>query len=423
MSRTVEVRLNFTAETSSAEQALHKLQSSLRNISTQINLDTGGLRFTNELDQASEAAIKLRQNLQNAINTNTNKLDLSKFQREMDKSGMSLEKYRLVLQQIGPSGQEAFTDLSKAILASQTPLTRSLGLFDKLWDTLKRTAGWQISSNIMHGLQSALSDAYDYATTSTYTQGTGSTKYWKNDPEIYWPNDHDKFYFRALAIYNAPAEDGSYNIQAYTPTSSNTVTQATDYVWATTPAHKVKKTDGSGEATYAKSAAITPRTGDVPLAFEHVMSKITVKLATSTAADAVDLSSALLSISKLVDSGTISIEDGTITGGSIADTPISEFCPSGQMLEGKTVLENYTMIPQQITDDAIMTIKLADGTTYKLQLNTCVQDDTTAPITAWLRGIHYTYTITLTKEAISFRVMIKNWDEKEGSGNANLDWD
>lgn len=163
MSRTVEVRLNFTAETSSAEQALNKLQSSLRNISTQTNLDTGGLRFTSELNQASEAAIKLRQNLQNAINTNTNKLDLSKFQKEMDKSGMSLEKYRLALQQIGPSGQEAFTDLSKAILASQTPLTRSLGLFDKIWDTLKRTAGWQISSNIMHGFQSALSDAYDYA--------------------------------------------------------------------------------------------------------------------------------------------------------------------------------------------------------------------------------------------------------------------
>ncbi len=263
---------------------------------------------------------------------------------------------------------------------------------------------------------------YAYATTSTYTQGTG-TKYWKNIPEIYWPNDHDKFYFRALAIYNAPAEDGSYNIQAYTPTSSNTVTQATDYVWATTPAHKVKKTDGSADATYAKGAAITPRTGDVPLAFEHVMSKITVKLATSTAADAVELSGALLSISKLVNSGTISIEDGTITGGSIAETPISEFCPSGQMSEGKTVLENYTMIPQQITDEAIMTIKLQDGTTYKLKLNTCVQDGTTTPITQWLRGIHYTYTITLTKEAISFRVMIKDWDEKTGSGNANLDWD
>ncbi len=267
------------------------------------------------------------------------------------------------------------------------------------------------------------SDAYAYATTSTYTQGTGSTKYWKNDPEIYWPNDHDKFYFRALAVYNAPESNGSYNITAYTPTDSYAVNQGTDYVWATTPAHKVKKTDGSADATYAKGAAITPRTGDVPLAFEHVMSKITVKLATSTAADAVELSGALLSISKLVDSGTISIEDGTITGGSIADTPISEFCPFGQMSEGKTVLENFTMIPQQITDDAIMTIRLQDGTTYKLKLNTCVQDGTTTHITQWLRGIHYTYTITLTKEAISFRVMIKDWDEKTGSGNANLDWD
>ena len=93
------------------------------------------------------------------------------------------------------------------------------------------------------------------------------------------------------------------------------------------------------------------------------------------------------------------------------------------MSEGKTVLENFTMIPQQITDDAIMTIRLQDGTTYKLKLNTCVQDGTTTPIKQWLRGIHYTYTITLTKEAISFRVMIKKWDEKTGSGNANLDWD
>ena len=163
MSQTVEVRLNFTAETAQAEQALNRLQTSLRNISTQSNMDTGGFRFTQELNSASDAAIKLRQNLSNAINTNTNKLDLSKFRKEMDKSGMSLEQYRVALQQIGPEGQNAFVDLSKAILASQTPLTHSIKLFDKLWDTLKRTAGWQISSLAVHGIQGALSDAYKYA--------------------------------------------------------------------------------------------------------------------------------------------------------------------------------------------------------------------------------------------------------------------
>ena len=81
------------------------------------------------------------------------------------------------------------------------------------------------------------------------------------------------------------------------------------------------------------------------------------------------------------------------------------------------------MVPQTIDDTSILTVTLKDGTTYKLQLNTCVQDGTNTSITKWLRGMHYTYTITLKKEAISFRVLIKNWDEKTGNGNANLDWD
>lgn len=272
-------------------------------------------------------------------------------------------------------------------------------------------------------------DTYTKVTTSTYTQDVSSQeKYWSNSPEIYWPNGHDRFFFRALAIYNTPATDGSYNIEAYTQETDNPVIQGTDYVWATTPAHKVSKTDGSEDATYAKNAAISPRTGDVPLAFEHVMSKITVKLATPTSqsgtpADAVELSGALISISKLATSGTIHVENGTINTGVIQDSPINEFCPSGQQAENKTTLDNYTVIPQTISDDAVLTIKLADGTTYKLQLNTCVQEGTTTPITEWLRGMHYTYTITLKKEAISFRVIIKDWEEKQGSGNANLDWD
>lgn len=161
--QTVEVKLNFLADTSQAESALTRLQSSLKNVTTQQNLDTGGYKMATEINAASEAAIKLRQNLQSAINVNTGQLDLSRFTKEMSKSGMSLEKYRTTLAAIGPSGQAAFADLAKAIVASETPLTRSIGLMNKLWDTLKRTAGWQISSNIMHGLQSALSNAYGYA--------------------------------------------------------------------------------------------------------------------------------------------------------------------------------------------------------------------------------------------------------------------
>lgn len=161
--RTVRVNLDFTATTSQAEAALSRLNTNLRNISSQTNLDTGGLRLPEQLNTASVAAIKLRENLQNAINVDTGRLDLSKFNREMEKSGMSLKQYRDALMSLGPTGQAAFMDLSKAILASETPLKQTNVLVDKLWDSLKRTAGWQLSSTAIHAFVGAISTAYNYA--------------------------------------------------------------------------------------------------------------------------------------------------------------------------------------------------------------------------------------------------------------------
>lgn len=161
--RTVRVNLDFTATTSQAEAALSRLSTNLRNISSQTNLDTGGLRLQEQLNTASVAAIKLRENLQNAINIDTGKLDLSKFNHEMKKSGMSLKQYRDALVSLGPTGQAAFMDLSKAILASETPLKQTNVLVDKLWDSLKRTAGWQLSSTAIHRFIGTIQTAYNYA--------------------------------------------------------------------------------------------------------------------------------------------------------------------------------------------------------------------------------------------------------------------
>lgn len=161
--RTVRVNLDFTATTSQAEAALSRLNTNLRNISSQTNLDTGGLRLPEQLNTASIAAIKLRENLQNAINVDTGRLDLSKFNHEMEKSGMSLKQYRDALVSLGPTGQAAFMDLSKAILASETPLKQTNVLVDKLWDSLKRTAGWQLSSTAIHRFIGTIQTAYNYA--------------------------------------------------------------------------------------------------------------------------------------------------------------------------------------------------------------------------------------------------------------------
>lgn len=214
------------------------------------------------------------------------------------------------------------------------------------------------------------------------------------DPIIYWPNGTDSFYFRALS-----------------PKGSTTaVQQGTDILWGT-----------SG------MTAIAPRTGDVPLDFEHPLSKITIKVidvaAESTNPDAkLDLNKATIAIESIKTEGTLALSDGVVT----PSTPgsISGFYAANDA-SGDTaspLLKDYVVIPQSIENSVQLTITLADGTRYKAQLNSCLDEDS-AKIAAWKRGKHYTYTISIGKEEITFRASIQDWDPVTGSGNATIDWD
>ena len=80
------------------------------------------------------------------------------------------------------------------------------------------------------------------------------------------------------------------------------------------------------------------------------------------------------------------------------------------------------MVPQTIGNGSKLTITLSDGTTYSLQLNTCKNASDNA-ISTWEGGHQYTYTISLSKEEIKFRALVKDWTPQTGSGNATLDWD
>lgn len=202
---------------------------------------------------------------------------------------------------------------------------------------------------------------------------------WVSDPVLYWPNQSTNYYFRAVM-------DGT-----------------DDTLWATTPAHN----------GFAEGEAIKPRTGNVPLAFEHVKSQLSVTLETSTTASAVDFTGAVVSISNLSTAGTLDITDGSITPAAVEATGI----PAAAEIKDEIV------IPQTIGNDAILKVTLADGTSYKLQLNQCKVSGEDTLIPAWERGKSYNYTIHVEKEVISFRALVKDWEVTTGSGNANLEWD
>lgn len=277
-------------------------------------------------------------------------------------------------------------------------------------------------------------DRYIYATVSSFKDNAGDANdEWENNPKIYWPNKTDKYYFRALARFNSSTNGvndiqsvGTFDTNKGTAVSQGTVAEGKDILWGTTAKHKGNSTN----KTYERGQAIPPRTGDVPIAFEHAMSKVTFQLETVSATDPnaqVDLTDATIAVTNLYTSGTITIENGEITvTDANMNSEITNLAAAAIPTHTAPISELIT-IPQAITNNAKVIVTLKDGTTYKLQLNQCINSDSNdnpkPAIGAWERGKHYTYTIHLEKEQITFRALIKDWEGVTGSGNANLEWD
>lgn len=276
-------------------------------------------------------------------------------------------------------------------------VTASGASFD-LWRLVKEDGDTQDMSN----------DAY--GTKETTSSFNGSS--WVNSPVIYWADAQTSYYFRALASYGGSSVLSSVN-------GSLEALQGRDIVWGTTDAHTGKEADGT-EHPYAAGQAINPRTSEVPMVFEHVMSQVTVNLTTD--ASAVNLVGAAMSIAGLYDKGTVRLADGDIEDkSSTAEVTLSGLL-SGDSAETGTKFSNVLVMPQSL-EGRTLSIVLADGTRYSVALDECLVSGTDDLITEWERGRNYTYTIVLSKEKVQFLVRVKDWVETEGSGNANLDWD
>ena len=159
----ITVGLRFTADTQQAKAQLASLKTDLMNLSNLTEKGQFGNIMVKELNEANIAAAKLKTQLEAATNTKTGNLDLSKFNKQLQMGGTSLAQYKTQLESMGPAGQQAFLQLANSIQSAEMPLIRINKLFTGLWENLKRTAGWQISSTAIHGFMGAIQGAYHYA--------------------------------------------------------------------------------------------------------------------------------------------------------------------------------------------------------------------------------------------------------------------
>ena len=119
--------------------------------------------IASNVQAAARAALDLQQNLRAAINPDTGNLNLEAFNSNLRASGRTLADYQALLSSLGPSGQETFMNLARAIQQADEPLVRTNRLMSDLWTTMRNTVRWQITASALQGFTGAISEAYRYA--------------------------------------------------------------------------------------------------------------------------------------------------------------------------------------------------------------------------------------------------------------------
>lgn len=151
--------LQFNADTTQAKKDMQNLLKSLNSVG-KINLDTLGL--SQEIREAASAAQELEAHLKNATNSNTGKLNLIEFNDSIKASGQSMAQLMQTLAMGGAQGQAAFQSMATAIANTQVPIKQTNALLNNMMTTLKNTVKWELSSSVVHGLESAFGNAVSY---------------------------------------------------------------------------------------------------------------------------------------------------------------------------------------------------------------------------------------------------------------------
>ena len=155
----IQYVIGFDADVSQAKKEIENLVSSLQKVS-KMSLETP--IKDSSIKAASDAARELQKHLQAAVDVNTGKLNLNTFSNSLKNANMSVSQLGASLLEAGEGGKTAFMQLANSIANAEVPIKRMNSTLSKWGTTLKNTIKWEISSNAIHGLESALSGAVSY---------------------------------------------------------------------------------------------------------------------------------------------------------------------------------------------------------------------------------------------------------------------
>ncbi len=163
MGNQVNVALKFTADTGQAKTSIQELQSLLNKLALEGASTNSNLLEAKKIQAAAEAAKELSYHLNNAYNAKTGRFDLSSLDKSLKTSNTNITELSTKFLDAGDTGQQAFLKLAQSISQADQPMLKVSNKLQDFAKTLKQTAKYQISNNILRGFQGAIQSAYGYA--------------------------------------------------------------------------------------------------------------------------------------------------------------------------------------------------------------------------------------------------------------------
>ena len=152
----VNIGIGYTLDKSGLEEMQSYFQRIANKAAEPSNKLNDGLR------QAGKTAKTLDSILEKTFNTNLGTLNVTKFNQELQKSGLTMKKVKADLTAVGNQGVTAYNRLSQAILGTNTQLKQSSKLLDSMFTTFKNTVRYGISSSIFNNFTNSVQKAYEY---------------------------------------------------------------------------------------------------------------------------------------------------------------------------------------------------------------------------------------------------------------------
>ena len=148
------------------KSGLNDLKKSLQDIqkatTKDLTGDLGGKSAQEALTKIKQSASQVEQALRKAYNPTIGTTNLTKFNQQLNKTGINLNTVYQEFSRIGIKGQTAFTQLASNILTTNVKLKQTHSLLDSMGQTMVNTVKWGIASSIMNSFSGSIRNAYNY---------------------------------------------------------------------------------------------------------------------------------------------------------------------------------------------------------------------------------------------------------------------